>query len=57
MSAIAAAQAFVDRFNAEYEAKHEAFERQFWGKEKKNSYRNYSVCQCVSLPLLVVDEK
>ena len=35
MSAIAAAQAFVDRFNAEYEAKHEAFERQFWGKEKK----------------------
>jgi hypothetical protein len=25
------AQAFVDRFNADYEAKHEAFEKQFWG--------------------------
>jgi Angiotensin-converting enzyme len=25
------AQAFVDRFNADYEAKHAAFERQFWG--------------------------
>jgi hypothetical protein len=24
-------QAFVDRFNADYEAKHEAFEKQFWG--------------------------
>jgi oligoendopeptidase F len=25
------AQSFVDRFNADYEAKHAAFERQFWG--------------------------
>jgi hypothetical protein len=25
------AQAFVDRFNADYETKHEAFEQQFWG--------------------------
>lgn len=26
-----AAQEFVDKFNADYEAKHEAFENQFWG--------------------------
>lgn len=29
--AIMAAQAFVDEFNQSYEAKHLAFEQQFWG--------------------------
>lgn len=31
MTALAEAQAFVDTFNSNYEEKHEAFERQFWG--------------------------
>jgi hypothetical protein len=30
-TAIAEAKAFVDKFNADYEAKHERFEDQFWG--------------------------
>lgn len=31
--AIAAAQAFVDEFNSSYEARHFAFEQQFWGNK------------------------
>jgi hypothetical protein len=31
MSTVATAQAFVDGFNADYEAKHFFFEKQFWG--------------------------
>jgi len=36
------ARAFVDQFNADYEAKHESFERQFWGTKMALAGDEYS---------------
>ena len=41
MSITEKARSFCDHFNAEYEAKHQAFERQFWGT-KMNLSGDYS---------------